>query len=151
MDLMDRKILNCLQYDGTMAVADIGKEVGLSATPCWKRLKRLQSEGYIKASVAILDSEKMGLGTSVFVAIRTRNHNAEWAREFAAKISTLPNILGVYRMSGEIDYLLRVVVSNIQEFDKFYKTLIETVALEDVTSSFVMEEIKHETQLPLFC
>ena len=149
MDRMDRKILNCLQEDASLPISDIARRVGLSTTPCWKRLKRLENSGYIKGRVCVLSAEKVGLGVSVFVSIRTRNHNAEWAREFAKTTSGLRNVTGVYRMSGEVDYLLRVVVGSIEEYDSFYKELIGLVALDNVTSSFVMEEIKHETKLPL--
>ena len=118
-------------------------------TPCWRRIQKLEEAGIIRARVALLDSDKIGLGMSVFVAIKTDQHNAEWLKSFATKIAACPEVVEFYRMSGEVDYLLRVVVADMTAYDQFYKRLISDVGLRDVSSSFAMEEIKYTTALPL--
>ena len=150
MDKIDRKILQELQLDATLSLAVLAERVSLSPTPCWKRIKRLENEGYITSRVALVNPDKVGLGVSVFVHIKTRHHNSEWLESFADKISQYPEVAECYRMSGEYDYLLRVVVKDIQSFDRFYKTLVNSVdGLTDVTSSFSMEQMKYTTALPL--
>ncbi len=150
MDKIDRNLLLELQEDATLSLADLAEKVNLSPTPCWKRIKRLESEGYITRRVALIDPEKVGLGVSVFVHIKTRHHNSQWLESFAEKIHSFPEIAECYRMSGEFDYLLRVVVRDIQCFDYFYKQLVNSVdGLADVTSSFSMEQMKYTTALPL--
>ncbi|SEQ11589.1 transcriptional regulator, AsnC family [Amphritea atlantica] len=150
MDSIDNKILNLLQQDITLPVAEIAERVNLSTTPCWKRIKRLEENGVIKARVALLDSAKVGAGVSVFVHIKTQQHEEQWLTRFAHSISRFDEVMECYRMAGEWDYLLRVATRDIESFDRFYKKLISEVdGLTDVTSSFAMEEIKFSTRLPL--
>jgi len=149
MDKLDRQILELLQKDTAQPVADIARKVGLSVTPCWRRIQRMEEQGIIRSRVALVEPTKIGLGMSVFVAIRTDQHNASWLEDFATSISSRPEVVEFYRMSGEVDYLLRVVVSDMAAYDQFYKTLIKMPGLRDVSSSFAMEEIKYTTELPL--
>ena len=150
MDKTDRKILTLLQEDTTLPLTEIAEQVNLSPTPCWKRIKRLESEGILTRRVALLDPAKVNLGVSVFVHIKTSGHNSSWLTDFAQTVASFPEVAELYRMSGEWDYLLRVVVSDIQAFDVFYKKLIDSVdGLSNVTSSFAMEQIKYTTALPL--
>ena len=149
MDKTDRKILTLLQEDATQPIADIARKIGLSVTPCWRRIQKLEEDGVIRARVALLEATKIGLGMSVFVAIKTDQHNADWLAEFARTISQRKEVVEFYRMSGEVDYLLRVVVPDMGAYDRFYKDLIAEVRLTDVSSSFAMEEIKYTTALPL--
>ncbi|RTE66358.1 Lrp/AsnC family transcriptional regulator [Amphritea opalescens] len=150
MDSIDKQILNLLQQDITLSVAEIAEQVNLSTTPCWKRIKRLENAGIIKARVALLDSKKIGVGVSVFVQIKTQQHEEQWLKQFAAAVLSFEEVMECYRMAGEWDYLLRVVTNDIDSFDRFYKKLITDVkGLTDVTSSFAMEEIKFSTRLPL--
>lgn len=149
MDSFDRKILACLQHDAATSVAEVAERVGLSTTPCWRRIRALEDRGVIKRRVALLDADALGVGVSVFVAVRTRRHNADWLTGFARAVESIPEIVGLYRMSGDIDYLMRVVVADIDGYDAVYKRLIEAVELSDVSSSFVMETIKETTALPL--
>ena len=145
----DREIMNLLQQDSSLSVGDIARKVGLSVTPCWRRIQKLEETGIIRGRVALLDKDKLGLGMTVFVALKTDQHNAEWLEEFAQKISSYPEVVEFYRMSGEVDYLLRVVGKDMAAYDQFYKRLISEVSLTDVSSSFAMEEIKYTTALPL--
>jgi Lrp/AsnC family transcriptional regulator len=149
MDDTDIKILECLQSDATLAVSEIAKRVGLSTSPCWNRIQRLESAGVIQSRVALLDPKALNVGVTAFVSIRTSNHNAAWFEKFSQSLSAFPEVVEFYRMSGDVDYLLRVVVSDIAAYDEFYKRLIEQVDLQDVSSSFAMEEIKYTTALPL--
>jgi len=149
MDQFDRKILSCLQNDATEPVAEIARQVGLSATPCWRRIQKLETAGVIRKRVALLDGERLNLGVTVFVAVRTNRHDSDWLDTFAAAVAEFPEVVEFYRMSGEMDYLLRVVVPDIAAYDRVYKRLIARVALADVTSSFAMEQIKYTTALPL--
>ncbi|TYR33686.1 Lrp/AsnC family transcriptional regulator [Mesorhizobium microcysteis] len=149
MDRLDRKILRLLQEDSTLAVADIAKKVGLSTTPCWRRIQKLEEEGVIQRRVAILDPVKINTRVNVFVSIRTNAHSMEWLKRFAEVIQEFPEVVEFYRMSGEVDYLLRVVVPDIAAYDAFYKRLIAKIEIRDVSSAFAMEQIKNTTQLPL--
>lgn len=149
MDRTDRRILALLQEDATIPVAELARRVQLSQTPCWKRLQKLKASGVIRKQVALCDPGKLGLGTTVFVAVRTSQHNDAWLRKFDAAVKTIPEIVEVYRMSGEVDYLLRVVTSDIAGYDAVYRRLIKAVELSDVSSSFAMETIKSTTALPL--
>lgn len=149
MDRTDRRILALLQEDATLPVAELARRVQLSQTPCWKRLQKLKASGVIRRQVALCDPAKLGLGTTVFVAVRTSQHNDAWLRKFDAAVKTIPEIVEVYRMSGEVDYLLRVVTSDIAGYDAVYRRLIKAVELSDVSSSFAMETIKSTTALPL--
>lgn len=149
MDTLDQKILNLLQEDATLSVAEIGERVGLSTTPCWRRIQNLEKAGIIQGRVTVLDAEKLNVGVTVFVAIRTNQHSLEWLEKFAAAVAKLPEVVEFYRMSGDVDYLLRVVVPDIAGYDAVYKRLIAAVELSDVSSSFAMEKIKSTTALPL--
>jgi Lrp/AsnC family transcriptional regulator len=149
MDTIDRKILAELQEDASRSVADIGKDVGLSATPCWKRIQKLEAEGVIQKRVALVDQNKVGLGITVFVSIEAGDHSAEWLEHFAREVTTMPQVMEFYRMAGDVDYMLRVVVPDVQSYDAFYKRLIAVVPLRNVTSRFAMEKIKATTALPL--
>ena len=149
MDAIDKKILNILQSDTTPAVAEIAKQVGLSTTPCWRRIQKLEDAGIIRSRVALLDAEKLNAGATVFVSIKTDKHDAAWYQGFSSAVNKFPEVVEFYRMSGDIDYLLRVVVPDIAAYDRFYKRLIEKVELYDVSSSFSMEQIKYTTALPL--
>ncbi|MBV9931396.1 MAG: Lrp/AsnC family transcriptional regulator [Alphaproteobacteria bacterium] len=149
MDETDRRILALLQEDATRAVADIADAVGLSQTPCWRRIQRLRAEGVIERTVAILNPEAVGLGLSVFVAIEARDHSETWLTHFAATVSQIPEVLDIFRMAGETDYLLRVAVRDMAHFDRFYRRLVEAVPMRNVTSQFVMERVKSGTAYPL--
>jgi Lrp/AsnC family transcriptional regulator len=149
MDAIDRKILAVVQEDASLSVAEIGQRVGLSSTPCWKRLQRLETDGVITRRVALIDPEKIGLGITVFVSIETGDHSQEWLRRFAEVVSGMPEVMEFYRMAGDVDYMLRVVVQDMQSYDMFYKKLIATVPLKNVTSRFAMERIKSTTALPI--
>jgi|SRR5688572_22772207 Lrp/AsnC family transcriptional regulator len=149
LDAVDIKILGILQRDCTVSVADIGKAVGLSTTPCWRRIQKLEQEGIIQARVALLDPKKVNVGVTVFVSITTNEHNLQWLEKFHAVLREFPEVVEAYRMSGQIDYLLRVTVPDIESYDRFYKKLIERISLSDVSSSFAMEQIKYTTALPL--
>ena len=149
MDQIDRQILMQLQHNAAQPVADIARKVGLSVTPCWRRIQRMEETGIIRKRVALLDSKAVGVGMSVFVAVRTDQHNADWLEKFAGMVADMPEVVEFYRMSGEVDYLLRVVVPNMAAYDSFYRKLIAQVQLTDVSSSFAMEEIKYTTALPL--
>ena len=149
MDKIDREIVMLLQKDASLPVADIARKVGLSVTPCWRRIQKMEEDGIIRGRVALLDSEKIGMGMSVFVGIKTDQHNAIWLQQFADTVSSFPEVVEFYRMSGEVDYMLRVVVPDMASYDVFYKKLIGNIELKDVSSSFAMEEIKYTTALPL--
>lgn len=149
MDDIDRKILSLLQKDATLSTADIADIVGLSTTPCWRRIQLLEQEGYITRRVALVDRNKINVPLDVFVAIRTNEHNFDWLDEFARLVCEFPEVVELYRMSGEVDYLMRVVVPDMAAYDTFYKKLIKKVQLTDVSSSFAMERIKYTTALPL--
>lgn len=142
-------ILRLLQEDSTLAVADIAKKVGLSTTPCWRRIQKLEEDGVIQRRVAVLDPVKVNVRVTVFVSIRTNSHSHEWLRRFSEVIQEFPEVVEFYRMSGDIDYLLRVVVPDIAAYDAFYKRLIQKIEIRDVSSSFAMEQIKCTTELPL--
>jgi Lrp/AsnC family transcriptional regulator len=149
LDNIDCAILELLQKDATLSVNEIGERVNLSSTPCWRRIQRLERDGYIQRRVALLDPEKLNVGVTVFVAIKTNQHNEKWFRKFADVVSTIPQIVEFYRMSGENDYLLRVVVPDIKAYDAVYQRMIREIELSDVSSSFAMEQIKYTTALPL--
>jgi Lrp/AsnC family transcriptional regulator len=149
MDAIDRKILGVMQQDASLSVAEVGNRVGLSSTPCWKRIQKLEAEGVIQKRVAIVDPDKVGLGISVFVAIESGDHSEEWLRKFAEAVRAMPEVLEFYRMAGDVDYMLRVVVASIQDYDAFYKKLIAAIPLKNVTSRFAMERIKQTTALPI--
>ena len=149
MDAIDRKILAVVQEDASLSVAEIGSRVGLSSTPCWKRIQRLEAEGVITKRVALVDPGKIGLGITVFVSIETGDHSQDWLTRFAEVVGAMPEVMEFYRMAGDVDYMLRVVVPDIAGYDAFYKKLIGTVPLKNVTSRFAMEKIKSTTTLPI--
>ncbi|GGX13051.1 Lrp/AsnC family transcriptional regulator [Pigmentiphaga litoralis] len=149
MDKKDSNILSILQEDATLSVNEIAERVSLSPTACWKRIQRLTQDGIIRKQVCLLDSKKLGAGVTVFVAIKTNRHDMQWLQQFAAGVRDMPEVVEFYRMSGETDYLLKVVAPDIQGFDVVYKRLIQIVELFDVSSSFAMEELKYTTALPL--
>lgn len=149
MDAIDRKILAVVQQDASLSVAEIGQRVGLSSTPCWKRMQRLEADGVIMRRVALVDPDKVGLGITVFVSIETGDHSQEWIERFAEVVDAMPEVMEFYRMAGDVDYVLRVVVHDMQSYDTFYKKLIATVPLKNVTSRFAMERIKSTTALPI--
>ena len=149
MDAIDKKILIALQEDASLSVAEIGQRVGLSSTPCWKRIQRLEAEGVIQKRVALVDPDKIGLGITVFVSIETGDHSQTWLDRFATLVSAMPEVMEFHRMAGDVDYMLRVVVADMQSYDAFYKRLIAAVTLKNVTSRFAMEKIKSTTVLPV--
>src|SRR5262245_19097107 len=149
LDAIDRKILMVLQEDASLSVAEIGNRVGLSSTPCWKRIQRLEADGVIMKRVALIAAEKIGLGITVFVSIETGDHSQDWLARFAETVTAMPEVMEFYRMAGDVDYMLRVVVPDIAGYDTFYKKLIATVSLKNVTSRFAMKKIKSTTSLPI--
>ena len=149
LDETDRRILACLQEDANMPVAEIARRVGLSSTPCWWRIQKLEESKIIRGRVALLDAKKLNVGVTVFVSVKTNHHSLQWLEKFAEAVAEMPEVIEFYRMSGEIDYLLRVVVPDIEAYDAFYKRLIARIDLSDVSSSFAMEQIKYTTALPL--
>ncbi|WP_165324687.1 Lrp/AsnC family transcriptional regulator [Rhizorhabdus phycosphaerae] len=149
LDATDRRILTHLQKDATLSLAALAEASGLSQTPCWKRVKRLEREGYIRGRVTLLDPAKIGLKTVVFVGVRANEHSEDWLSLFARSIAEIPEVTEFYRMSGETDYLLKIVCADIDDYDRIYKRIIRAAPLRDVTSSFAMEQIKYSTALPL--
>jgi Lrp/AsnC family transcriptional regulator len=149
VDAIDRKILAVLQENAALSVAEIGSRVGLSSTPCWKRIQKLEADGVIQKRVALVDQDRIGLNISVFVSIETGDHSQDWLERFAKTVTAMPEVMEFYRMAGDVDYMLRVVVPDIGGYDAFYKRLIATVPLKNVTSRFAMEKIKSTTALPI--
>jgi Lrp/AsnC family transcriptional regulator len=149
MDTIDRKILELIQADAEMPVATIAEKVHLSVTPCWRRIQKLRDTGVIRRQVALCDAAKLNVGVTVFVSIRTNQHSQAWLEKFAKGVKDIPEVVELYRMSGDIDYLLRVVVPDIAGYDSVYKKLIKVADLYDVSSSFAMEQMKYTTALPL--
>jgi Lrp/AsnC family transcriptional regulator len=149
MDRIDTQILDALQCDGNMSIAQLSELIGLSSTPCWKRVKRLEDEGYIERRVAIVNRHKVGLPVTVFVSLRIAQHDERWLAKFAAAVTALPEVQEFHRMSGDVDYLLKVVTTSIDGYDRFYKKLIQIGQLSGVSSAFSMEQIKSTTALPL--
>jgi Lrp/AsnC family transcriptional regulator len=149
MDALDRRILSTLQTDASLSVAQVAERVGLSTTPCWRRIQRLEADGVIGARVALLDRRKLNVGVTVFVSVRTNQHDLAWLARFATAVRDIPEVVEFYRMSGDVDYLLKIVVPDIEAYDAVYKDLIRRVTLSDVSSAFAMEQIKYTTALPL--
>ena len=148
MDNFDRHILDLMQTDASLSVGNIADRVALSKTACWRRIQKLEKAGVIRGRVALLDAAALNLSLTVYVSIRTHQHNEKWADQFREVIDAIPDVLEVYRMSGDLDYLLKAVVTDMEGYDRLYKKLIEA-DLFDVSSSFVMETIKQTTALPL--
>ncbi|GAB3188223.1 Lrp/AsnC family transcriptional regulator [Hydrogenophaga aquatica] len=149
LDTTDRKILGILQQDAETPLADLAQAVNLSTTPCWRRVQRLREHGFIARHVALVDPRKVNLGVTVFVSIRTNQHSQAWFERFRDAVRAIPEVVEFYRMSGDVDYLLRVVAPDIAVYDQIYKRLIREVDLSDVSASFAMEELKFTTALPL--
>jgi Lrp/AsnC family transcriptional regulator len=149
MDLIDRKIIATLQADATLSIQQIADRVGLSQTPCWKRIQKLEQTGVIRGRVALVNPVSIGLGLTVFVSVSTDDHTPGWREQFAMKVTAMPEVLDLYRMAGEVDYMLRVVVQDMAAYDAFYKRLTEAVAMKAVVSRFAMEAIKSTTAFPI--
>ena len=149
MDQFDKNILALLQKDGTLSVSEIANQVGLSTTPCWRRIQTMEKTGVIKSRVVLASAEKLNVGLTVFVMVKTNQHNQTWLDNFTDTIDDMPEVMEFYRLSGSIDYLLRMVVPDMKAFDVCYKKLITKVDFSDISSSFAMEELKSTTQLPL--
>lgn len=149
MDVTDIKILTLLQDDASISIAELAQRVNLSQTPCWKRVQRLEASGVIQKRVALLDPEKIGLGLTVFVSIETSDHSGQWLQRFADFVSAMPEVMEFYRMAGDVDYMLRVVVPDMAAYDAFYKRLIIEIPLKNVTSRFAMQRVKSTTAYAL--
>jgi Lrp/AsnC family transcriptional regulator len=149
IDPIDRRILASVQRDATRSLDSLGEEIGLSRNACWRRIKRLEEAGVIRARVALCDAQALGLGLTVFIAVRTDRHDPDWLDQFTRAMASIPEILGAYRTSGDLDYLLRARVADVAAYDRLYQKLIRKVALKDISASFVMEEIKETTALPV--
>ena len=149
IDDIDRQILSVLQKDAGQSLETLGQKVNLSRNACWRRIKALEDAGVIKDRVVLLDAEKLGLGLSVIMLIRTNAHAPDWLENFSKATRSMPEVLGVYRMTGDLDYLIRARVADMADYDRLYQRLIRKVPLSDVSASFVMEEIKETTELPL--
>jgi len=149
MDRQDRKILDLLQKDGALTAAELAERIGLSKAPCWRRIKRLEEEGVIKQTVALLNARHLNLGTTVFVTLKTANHSEAWFEKFVKAVRDIPEVVEIHRMSGDVDYLMRIVVPDIDAYDLVYKRLIAAVEFKDVSASFSLETIKYTTALPL--
>jgi Lrp/AsnC family transcriptional regulator len=149
MDEIDRLLLEILQQDATLSLAQMAERVGLSPTPCWKRIQKLEARGVIMRRVAIVDPVRVGVGLSVLVNVEAGEHSPEWLQRFSAGVGAMPEVMEVYRTAGEVDYVLRVSVADMAEYDTFYKRLIAIAPMKNVTSRFAMERIKHSTAYPL--
>ena len=149
MDAIDRKIVVLLQEDASLSLAQIAHRVGLSQSPCWKRIQRLEKTGVILKRVALISPESIGVGLTVFVSIETGDHSSAWLSKFAQTVTAMPEVMECHRMAGDIDYMLRVAVPDMQAYDAFYKRLIDTMPLKNVTSRFSMERVKSTTAYPL--
>ncbi|MEF9605687.1 Lrp/AsnC family transcriptional regulator [Paracoccus sp. PXZ] len=149
LDLIDRKIVAELMQDATLPISQIAEKVGLSQTPCWKRIQKLEAQGVLTGRVALADPVKLGFGILVFVEIEAPNHLLEWREEFTRAVADLPEIMEVYRMAGRMDYMLRVAVPDMVAFDLFYKRLTDAVPIKNVTSHFSMERIRFSTAYPV--
>jgi Lrp/AsnC family transcriptional regulator len=148
MDRIDRKILDLLQEDATLPVSAIADHVGLSGAPCWRRIKRLEDDGVIRKRVALVDRRKANVPMTVFVSVRTTRHAADWANEFRRMVLDIPEVVEVWRLTGEIDYLLRIVVPDVDAYDAVYKRLINRLDFADISAAIAMEEMKFTTAVP---
>ena len=149
MDDIDRSLLEILQQNATLSIAQMAERVGLSATPCWKRIQKLEAAGIITRRVAIVDPDRVGAGLSVLVSIEAGEHTPEWLERFSFGVGVMPEVMEAYRMAGDVDYVLRVAVADMAEYDAFYKRLIAIAPMKNVTSRFAMERLKHTTAYPL--
>lgn len=149
IDTIDRRLLAELQRDATLTVDQLSERLNLSRNACWRRVKILEEKKIITGRVALVDADRLGLGLSVFILVRTSHHNPDWLKRFRDAVSSFPEITGVYRMSGDLDYVLRARVADVKAYDRLYQRLIAKVPLDDVSASFVMEEIKETTVVPV--
>ena len=149
MDEIDRQLLDILQQDATLSIAQMAERVGLSATPCWKRIQKLEARGVITRRVAVVNPDSVGVGLSVLVSVEAGGHTPQWLERFSSGVAGMPEVMEVYRMAGDVDYMLRVAVADMTEYDAFYKRLIAIAPMKNVTSRFAMERIKHTTAYPL--
>ena len=149
IDIIDRRILAVLQQDAAISVEALAETVHLSRNACWRRVKQLEEAGIIRKRVALLDPQALGLALSVVVLVRTNEHNPQWLLKFREAVAGMPEIVGAHRMSGDLDYVLRVRVANVQDYDRFYQQLIARVPIADISASFVMEDLKDTTALPV--
>ncbi len=149
IDQIDRRILSELQRDATLSVEEMASRIHLSRNACWRRMRRLDNEGFIRGRVALVDPEKLGFGLSAFVFVRTSAHDPGWLRRFRDAVAAFPEIVGVYRTSGDLDYVLRIRIADVKAYDRLYQRLIAKVPLADVSASFVMEDIKETTAVPV--
>ncbi len=148
-DDIDRRLLVALQRDSSRSIDEIGEEIGLSRNATWRRIKRLEEDGLLKGRVALVDPAKLGLALLVFITVRTNQHDAKWAKQFRKAVSGFPEVIGAYRTSGDQDYLIQARVADVPAYDRLYQRLINKVDLSDVSASFVMEELKATTELPI--
>lgn len=148
-DEIDREILDLLQEDASIGMDELAKKVGLTRNPCWRRVKQLEESNVIRKRVALLNPASVGSDLNIFVLIKVQNHETDWSRKFAEAVNKISEIVGAYRMAGEIDYVLRACVSSIKDYDRIYKDLIRQVPILDISASFVMDDIKHTTALPI--
>lgn len=149
MDSKDKRILELLQADAMLTAGELAEAVGLTTTPCWRRVQKLEEQGYIRKRVALLDRQKLNVGTTVFVGVRTSRHSDDWLKRFSDALHSMPEIVEAHRLSGDTDYMLRIVVPDIQEYDRVYQKLIRELEFLDVSSSFSMEELKSTTAVPV--
>jgi len=149
LDDIDRRILSVLQADASLSIVDLAERVGVSSTPCWRRVQRLEEKGYIVRRVALLDRQRLNVGVTVFIAVRTSRHSLEWFDQFHRALNAIPEVQEFYRLAGDIDYLIKAVVPDIGAYDDLYKRIIGKVELTEVTSMFAMEELKSTTAIPL--
>lgn len=150
LDKIDKKLLSLLQQNSTLSLNDLAESVNLTTTPCWKRLKRMEDNGIIEKRVALLNPEKLGLLFTVFVLVKTSDHSHEWYNKFVSTASEFPEVMEFYRMAGEYDYMMKVLVEDMKRFDEFYKKLVNSVdGISNVTSTFAMEPLKYTTALPI--
>ena len=149
IDDTDREILKILQADSTVSLEAIAEQLNVSVNTCWRRVKRLEEVGVIQARVAICDPEKLGLGQTVFVAIKTNDHSSAWLKRFAKTVTSIPEVVEFYRMAGDVDYLLKVAVQSVADYDRVYKALITKIEVADVSATFAMECLKNTTELPV--
>ena len=148
LDEIDRKILNILQFDSSLSMDEISEKINLSRNACWRRIRRMEEENIIKARVALINPSSINLGLLIFVMIRTNSHDIDWAVKFEKVVTTFPEIIGAHRMAGDLDYILRVRVKDVKDYDKFYQNLISKISISDISASFVMDDMKDTTALP---
>lgn len=149
IDDTDRQILKILQTDSTVSLETIAERLSVSVNTCWRRVRRLEEDGIILSRVAICDPEKLGVGQTVFVAIKTNDHSSAWLEKFAKTVTAIPEVVELYRMAGDVDYLLKIVINSVADYDRVYKALISKIEVDDVSATFAMECLKNTTKLPI--